>query len=105
MNTKPQIRMILWHRDSDVFEDGQWLLDGPPPCDPLVLFQRMAVPHDGTRDFYDTKGGCLYRQRGADRELIRDFTDMAFETIRAPDDWREGTGEDAPWHTLGGDGA
>jgi hypothetical protein len=78
------------------------LLAGPPPRHPLTLFQCVAVPPDEMRARYDTSGGCLYRRHGADRELIRDFTDMAFEAIRAPYDWRDGTGEDAPWHPLDG---
>lgn len=56
-------------------------------------------------DRYDTLGGCLYRRRGEELELIRDFSDMEFESIRAPYDWREKKPlhEDdlQPWHPLG----
>ena len=57
-------------------------------------------------DRYDTMGGKLYRRKGAELELIRDFNDMSFEPIRAPYDWREETrpGDDpAPWHPLDGE--
>lgn len=183
-----QFRMILWHRDTDTFENGQWLrqkvyvercslspdgrhfiyfaLDGrwsseargsytalsrPPYWTALALFPegdtwggggdfvdnerfwasgdadiigraegltritldeanagwRDAVSrffqrarpstspagagetgrarHDAL-DRYDTQGGCLYRRRGMELELIRDFTEMEFERIRAPYD-------------------
>lgn len=51
-------------------------------------------------DRYDTQGGCLYRRNGGEMHLIRDFTDMTFEPVRAPYDWRD-PGEDArDWHPL-----
>lgn len=205
-----QYRMILWHRDTDTFEDGQWLkhkiyvercdlspdgrhfifftLDGrwwadtegaytvisrPPYFTAVALFPEgstwggggrfidnhyyvatggadligrddglfrvlrreptaqcpsglfkadgscaklgrakaaLAVSRDAPPsrtadlDRYDTQGGRLYRRRGGDMELIRDFTEMKFEHIRAPYDWREETeAETAPrtWHPLG----
>lgn len=40
-------------------------------------------------DQYDTQGGVLYRRDGLDLHPIRDFTDMNFEPMRAPYDWRE----------------
>ncbi len=54
---------------------------------------------------YRTEGAKLYRLDAAgDRHLIRDFTDMAFEPMRAPYDWREpDTAEPEPWHPLDGD--
>lgn len=33
---------------------------------------------------YETEGPCLYRRRTGSRDLIRDFSDMAFEPVRAP---------------------
>ncbi|MEM9229599.1 MAG: hypothetical protein AAGB10_08340 [Pseudomonadota bacterium] len=50
---------------------------------------------------FETDGGRLYRTAGASRVLVRDFTDMQFEPIRAPYDWREEP-EDPPtaWHPL-----
>lgn len=182
-----QFRMILWHTDTDRFEDGQWvkqnvytercaispdgrhfiyfMLDGkwhtqaegaytaisrPPHFTALALFpegstwggggtfiddrhfvatggediigqarglerlRRVAptpenatglVRADGSRaalapevrrrllegdgwrpplDRYDTQGGCLYRRRGGDMEMIRDFTAMRFERVTPP---------------------
>ncbi|QGX97234.1 hypothetical protein EI983_02660 [Roseovarius faecimaris] len=57
---------------------------------------------------YDTKGGKLWRRRGQELTLIRDFTDMAFEPITAPYDTRpRGSSEMAPmpWHPLDRDGS
>ena len=51
-------------------------------------------------------GGRLYRRRGQELELIRDFTEMAFEPLRAPYDWRDETPaaeEPVPWHPLDGE--
>lgn len=78
------------------------LLAEPPPRDARELFDRMAVPPGDALDRYDTQGGSLYRRRGMELELIRDFTDMAFEPIRAPYDWRD-TREETPWHPLDDD--
>ncbi len=57
-------------------------------------------------DRYDTNGGKLYRRLGDDFELIRDFTDMSFEPVRAPYDWRDEDAavEPAPWHPLNYEG-
>lgn len=80
------------------------LLADPQPQDPWALFQRMAVPAGDALDRYDTMGGRLYRRHGQDLELIRDFTDMEFEPIRAPYDWRpESEAEPRPWHPLDGE--
>ncbi len=60
-------------------------------------------PSDRPMDQYDTQGGKLYRRTGGDMTLIRDFTDMSFEPIRAPYDWRTDDGSDqghSPWHPL-----
>ena len=55
-------------------------------------------------DRYDTMGGKLYRRRGEDLELIRDFTDMTFEPVRAPYDWRDDEGDPPEtWHPLDGE--
>ena len=53
-------------------------------------------------DRYDTQGGNLYRRTPDGMELIRDFSEMEFEPIRAPYDWRS-TEEEPPWHPLDGD--
>ncbi len=55
-------------------------------------------------DRYDSQGGILYRRNRDEMTLIRDFTDMSFEPIRAPYDWRDTTGGQTgaePWHPLG----
>ena len=81
------------------------LLDEPQPKEPWALRQRMLVPTGQALDEYDTQGGKLYRRRGMELELIRDFTDMSFEPIRAPYDWRDDalTGETSAWHPLDGE--
>lgn len=200
-------RMILWHRDTDTFEDGQWLkhkvyvercdlspdgqhfiyfalngawgsesegsytaLSRPPYFTALALFPEGSTWGGGGRfldnslyiatggpdiigtddglirlsrvkpdaqcptglrgpdgkcariskdkaarafdaspprhpgfDLYDTMGGKLYRRDGLDLTLIRDFTDMTFEPIRAPYDWRDDdtkTTSAKTWHPL-----
>jgi len=62
----------------------------------------IGTSGDAALDRYDTQGGKLYRRVGEDFELIRDFTDMSFERIRAPYDWRdvENDADPAPWHPL-----
>jgi hypothetical protein len=58
-------------------------------------------------DRYDTLGGKLFRRSGEELELIRDFTDMTFEPVRAPYDARDARGADdapKPWHPLDGEG-
>lgn len=80
------------------------LLAEPLPRDRWDMFARMSCPRGDAMDRYDTQGGRLYRRHGMDLELIRDFTDMAFEPIRAPYDWRDETGADrADWHPLDGE--
>lgn len=53
-------------------------------------------------DRYETQGGRLFRIVHGDLELIRDFSDMSFEPIRAPYDWRgdSDAGERVAWHPL-----
>ena len=69
------------------------------------MFQRLAVPTGHLLDQYDTLGGKLYRREGQELALIRDFTDMEFERIRAPYDWRDehDQKDDYPWHPLDGE--
>lgn len=81
------------------------LLADPVPEALPEMYRRLPVPRLHALDRYDTVGGKLYRRHGMELELIRDFTDMAFEPIRAPYDWRE-PGQDAdptPWHPLDGE--
>ncbi len=62
--------------------------------------------HTLARDRYDIVGGRLYHRHGEALELIRDFTEMTFEPIRAPYDWREMSDDAATardWHPLDGD--
>lgn len=69
----------------------------------VSVLARALAPADSPLDRYDTQGGCLYRREGGDMTMIRDFTDMEFEPIRAPYDWRSDTGDGdgpAPWHPL-----
>lgn len=77
------------------------ILAEPAPASVRELYGRMCVPSGDALDRYDTQGGKLFRRHGMDLELIRDFTDMTFEPIRAPYDWRE---ERAGWHPLDGEG-
>ncbi|MEO0938979.1 MAG: hypothetical protein AAFY38_12570 [Pseudomonadota bacterium] len=195
-------RMILWHRGTDYFEDGQWLkhrvyadrsdlspdgqhflyfaLDGKPGSPTKGSYTALSRPPyftalalypightwwgggfflsndtfvgDGEKDIigraeglsrctrswdrtaqrevytdakgrafelpektshhaaarahpdYLAKGARLYRRRGAELSLIRDFTDMEFTEIRAPYDWRSpGDAGHRPWHPLDGE--
>lgn len=70
------------------------------PATPYASKPNAARSHPD----YETEGAKLYRLRAGERHLIRDFTDMAFEPIRAPYDWRE-PGEDGfvAWHPLDSD--
>ena len=77
------------------------LLAEPRPTDAFEMWERMAVPRGDAMDRYDTQSGRLYRRNGMDLELIRDFTDMEFEPIRAPYDWRPE--ESDGWHPLKGE--
>ncbi|KMW56266.1 hypothetical protein AIOL_001218 [Candidatus Rhodobacter oscarellae] len=85
------------------------LLEDPVPTSRSAMrYQlRHASAHLGAA--YHCDGGKLYRSDGSGQAaLIRDFTDMAFEPIRAPYDWRGETGatEGEPsWHPLDGAGA
>lgn len=86
------------------------LLAAPAPNGVRAMLQRAAAPDGGLRDRYDTLGGRLYRRRGQDLELIRDFTGMRFEPVRGPHDRRQEPDLGAapvargPWHPLDGEG-
>lgn len=92
------IRLINGQRAPLSREVTRRLLSEPVPKEPWALLQRARVNTGRELDRYDTKGGKLYRRHGLELELIRDFTDMEFEPIRAPYDWRP-EGSD-PWHPL-----
>ena len=74
------------------------MLKEPVPKDLAEVYARAPAPMSSALDEYDTQGGKLHRRRGMELELIRDFTDMEFEPIRAPYDWRPEEAE--PWHPL-----
>ncbi len=74
-------------------------LDVPPSDSALAM---ALAPRDNPLDRYDTQGGCLYRREGGEMTLIRDFTDMAFEPVCAPYDWRNDESEN--WHPLDDEG-
>ncbi len=77
------------------------LLAEPLPKEPWLLCEWLAAPTGHLLDRYDTLGGKLYRRDGQELELIRDFTDMEFEPIRAPYDWRDD--KQGEWHPLDGE--
>ncbi len=81
------------------------LFADPPPRTERELFDRLTAPRESPIDRYDTLGGKLYRRKGLELELIRDFTDMTFEPIRAPYDHRPDPPEAASraWHPLDGE--
>lgn len=89
---------------------GLRLIDGKP----APISKEVAARVDEIRrsrwtaplDRYETQGGRLYRIVQGDLELIRDFSDMSFEPVRAPYDWRVGKApqEPATWHPLDGEG-
>lgn len=75
------------------------LLSGDLPAPYHELSERLTDSRDRPLDRYDTQGGCLYRRSAGEMTLIRDFTDMTFEAIRAPYDWRD-SDKATPWHPL-----
>ncbi|MDJ0637418.1 MAG: hypothetical protein QNJ20_01185 [Paracoccaceae bacterium] len=81
------------------------VLADPRPTSMGEIYDRLSEPQTDALDRYDSQGGKLYRRKGMELELIRDFTEMEFEPIRAPYDWRPETPdrETAPWHPLNGD--
>lgn len=83
---------------------GLFYKKGGPARLSAAAAQRANAPlspaQTAALDRYDTLGGKLYRRRGQELDLIRDFTDMTFEKVRAPYDWRD---EDSGWHPLDGE--
>lgn len=86
---------------------GLRLINGSRAALPRATRQKLLEPQTTTTpmDKYDTMAGKLYRRHGGKMTLIRDFTDMEFEPIRAPYDIRpEETAnkpkENRPWHPL-----
>lgn len=70
----------------------------PVPRDKIQLYNRLTEPQTDALTRYDTQGGKLFRRHGMELELIRDFTEMTFEPLRAPYDWRPE--ETETWHPL-----
>ncbi|MEM7753198.1 MAG: hypothetical protein AAF230_07275 [Pseudomonadota bacterium] len=97
------LRLVNGQRAPLSREATRRILADPHPKTQRDVFERMVPPHSDALDRYDTMGGKLYRRHGQALELIRDFTDMDFEPIRAPYDWRPETPDaaTAPWHPLG----
>lgn len=102
------VRQVFDGKVAKDCQTGLRLANGKPaPLDKPAreaLLGRVEVPQANPLDAYDTQGGCLYRRQGGELTLIRDFTDMQFEAIRAPYDWR-GEEDDmpTPWHPLDGE--
>ena len=94
------IRLMSGGRAPLSREATKRLLAKPKPKNSGELFERMAVPSDDALSRYDMQGGKLYRRNGMDLDLIRDFTDMEFEPIRAPYDWRPAADPPGGWHPL-----
>jgi hypothetical protein len=82
-------------------------LAGLPVPAPNHALRDALGAEDHPLDRYDTQGGRLYRREGGEMALIRDFTDMTFEPVRATYGWRdEAAGATPePWHPLDRDDA
>ncbi|WP_284164627.1 hypothetical protein [Frigidibacter sp. SD6-1] len=78
----------------------------PAPLSKAALAEAVGSGTDGAwqasqRALYDTLGGTLYRRRGLELELIRDFRMIEPQFIRAPYDWRPlDSATEAAWHPL-----
>ena len=84
------------------------LLEAPEPQKPWDYLPWMRGSDHPELAHYTTQDGKLFRRKADGAlDLIRDFTDMAFEPVRAPYDWRQEGIEDRaePWHPLDEDGS
>lgn len=98
MSTPPSIKLHL------VFASNGDRAFGRPAPDKGVQNETNLLSAARTHPDYLTKGARLYRRRGQDITLIRDFMDMHFSPIRASYDWREsGASGHAHWHQIDGD--
>ena len=64
------------------------------------LLNGEAPQRNSALDQYEAHAGCLYRLRNGDRHLIRDFTEMEPQFIRAPYETRPEEDVDEQWHPL-----
>ena len=103
----PELTPVEERRDAPQGGPRYFRIGGPP-----VRFAAEDIPFLAREDQtafqaqYPTEGGRLYRETPAGRVLIRDFSDMRFEPMRAPYDDREEAPppEAPPWHPLDGEG-
>ena len=93
------IRLVNGNRAPLSREVTRRILKDPAPESVRDIYDRMAAPKGDALSRYDTQGGKLYRRRGQELTFIRDFTDMKFEPVVAPYDWRD---SDPTWHPLNG---
>ena len=88
---------------------GLRLINGKPAPFDKALRERLLAGErayeNKASDLYDTQGGCLYRRRGLELELIRDFRDMEARYFRAPYDTRcsDETDTKQAWHPSDGE--
>jgi len=95
MSTPPSIKLHL------VFASNGDRAFGRPAPDTGVQNETNLVPAARTHPDYLTEGPRLYRRRGQNITLIRDFTEMDFSAIRAPYDGRKsGTSGHMHWHQI-----
>lgn len=98
MSTPPSIKLHL------VFSSNSDRAFGRPAPDKGVRNETNLLSAARTHPDYLTKGARLYRRRGQDITLIRDFMDMDFSAIRDPYDWRNpGNSGHTSCHPLDGD--
>jgi hypothetical protein len=105
------LQRLLRLEKTTAYPTGLKTKRGKPAALETGELERLEAPIAASRtsglDHYDTMGGKLYRRRGDEFELIRDFNEMTFERVRAPYDWREersDTEESRPWHPLDNEG-
>ncbi len=83
---------------------GLRLLNGKPaplPTDVRDSLLGRDVPvRSSAMDRYETQGGRLYRREGMELSLIRDFTEMEPQFVRAPYDERPDREPDTGWHPI-----
>ena len=68
-----------------------------------LLLSGAPVPRHPAYDHYETQGGRLYRTKGMELELIRDFTEMTPRFEPAPYSQPRDDSEGGEWHPLDGE--